>query len=143
MSKHSKSKHFYVNLRNFHRVCRLFSPCRDFTNPVNRDSFLFTLELSILLLICVSIVVITFIVGVWAAFGCLDEVVKRLHRIFNTMDLHWKASLILLVPLFYRPARMVALHVEKWLNLSQESKEKGKPEPESPPVLNPTAHAQQ
>ena len=119
-------------------LIRLRQELNSFRSPGNRflrviydrellGNFTFFLEVVVVSLICSAVVFLGFSAFVWVLWGFADtpmEVIHRLHRIFKSLDEHWKSGLILLLPLLYRIASLLALQAAKALNLSQGEEQK-------------------
>ncbi len=99
------------------------------------ERWLIRLEFGIVCWITCLVFLITVAAGVWITCGCWHEGMHRLHQTLISVNTHWKISLLLLVPLFYRPVRIFLFRVEKFGGMQ------AKVEGETNPLPSTEAHS--
>ena len=88
------------------------APKRNLEMP-NYFHVLSYIEFGFVVLVAICIVFLAIHLACWVCFGWFDEVHKRVILVIKGIDTYWRADLMIIIPLFFRPIFKFLIHLRE------------------------------
>lgn len=90
-----------------------------YRNPLF-DRWILLIEFVIFCVLAVVVLSITVAAAIWVIFGCWKGGFLRIRGVLSFVDEHWKISLLISIPLLYRPVRIFLQEVDSVFGMQKK-----------------------